>query len=164
MLLPEVEDALNEQLNRELYSSYLYLSMSVYFESVNLKGFASWMRAQSKEELGHSMKYYSYIFDRNGLVSLRAVDAPPSNWDSPLSAFEDAYQHEQSVTQEINQLVDMAITKSDHATNHFLQWFVAEQVEEESTAHGLVERLRLAGEESAALVMIDKELEARDDT
>lgn len=163
MLLPELEDALNEQLNKELYSAYLYLAMSSYFESINLVGFASWMRAQSKEEVEHSMKYYDFLFSRGSSVELKTVDAPPSTWDSPLSAFEDAYRHEQDVTKDINQIVDLSIQKSDHATNNFLQWFVAEQVEEEASTSAIVEKLKMIGDEQAALVMVDRELSARVD-
>jgi len=146
MLNPEMEKALNKQVNAELYASYLYLSMSAYFQSANLAGFANWMRIQTQEELVHVMKFYDYIGERGGKVTLGAVDGPPTEWKSPLAAFEQAYAHEQMVTGRINDLVNLAIDERDHATNGFLQWFVTEQVEEEATADGIVQKLKLIGE------------------
>ena len=161
MIDEKMQDALNKQLNAELYSSYLYLSMAAYFQGVNLGGFANWMRVQAQEELSHAMKFYDYVNERGGRVALQAVEAPPSEWDSPLAVFEHVYQHEQKVTGLINKLVDLAIEARDHATNNFLQWFVSEQVEEEDSADEVVQRLKLVGDDPSGLFMIDRELAQR---
>jgi ferritin len=161
MIKGKMESALNKQLNAEFYSSYLYLSMSAYFESINIKGFANWMRIQTQEELVHAMKFYDYINERGGRVTLTAVEAPPIEWDSPLAAFEHVYKHEQKVTGLINELVNLSISEKDHASNNFLQWFVAEQVEEESSADAIVQKLKLIGEEHGGLFMLDQELGQR---
>jgi ferritin len=161
MINEKIMAALNQQLNAELYSSYLYLSMSAYFETKNLKGFANWMRVQAQEELMHAMKFYGYINGRGGRVTLTKIEGPPTQWDSPRAVFEHVYQHEQKVTGLINNLVDVALSESDHATNNFLQWFVAEQVEEESSADGIVQKLKLIGDAGEGLFMIDQELGQR---
>ena len=161
MIDEKMQDALNKQLNAELYSSYLYLSMAAYFQSVNLGGFANWMRVQAREELMHAMKFYDYVNERAGRVILQPVEAPPSEWDSPLAVFENVYRHEQGVTGMINELVDLAIEASDHATNNFLQWFVAEQVEEEASADEVVQKLKLVGDDPSGLFLIDRELAQR---
>jgi ferritin len=157
----KMQEALNKQINAELYSSYLYLSMSAYFQSVNLAGFAHWMRVQAREELSHAMKFYDHVIERGGTVTLQPVEAPPPRWDSPLAAFEEAYQHEQKVTGLINQLVDNAVQAKDHATNNFLQWFVSEQVEEEASADAIVQKLRLVGNAPGGLFVLDHELGGR---
>jgi len=156
-----MQEALNKHINAELYSSYLYLSMSAHFQSVNLTGFAHWMRVQAGEELSHALKFYDHVIERGGAVTLQPVEAPPWRWDSPLAAFEDAYRHEQKVTGLINQLVDDAVQTRDHATNNFLQWFVAEQVEEEASADAIVQKLRLVGDAPGGLLMIDHHLGER---
>lgn len=161
MLNQKIQDAFNKQLNAELYSSYLYLSMAAYFESVSLKGFANWMRCQAQEELLHAMKFYSFISERGGTVRLEAVEGPPTTWGSPIHAFQDAYAHEQKVTGLINGLVDLAIEERDHASNTFLQWFVTEQVEEEASADEVVQQLKLAGDQGGGLFMIDREMGQR---
>jgi len=161
MIKEKLKDALNRQLNAELYSSYLYLSMSAYFESINLKGCAHWMRVQTQEELVHVQKFYTYLIERGGKVFLSAIDAPPPEWASPLAAFEHAYQHEQKVTGLINDLVNLAIAEKDHATNSFLQWFVTEQVEEEASADGVVQKIKLIGDASGSLFLLDRELAQR---
>lgn len=161
MISKKLQDALNDQLNAELYSSYLYLSMSAYFQSANLAGFAGWMRIQAQEELVHVMKFYDYIGERGGKVTLGAVDGPPTEWKSPLAAFEQAYAHEQMVTGRINDLVNLAIDERDHATNGFLQWFVTEQVEEEATADAVVQKLKLIGDDGGGMFMVDQEMGAR---
>ncbi len=163
MLTQKMLDAFNKQVNAELYSGYLYLSMNAYFESINLSGFAHWMRLQAAEELTHGMKMYDFINQRGGRAMLAAVDAPQSDWDSPLAAFEDALQHEQKVTGMINALVDTAIAESDHASNIFLQWFVTEQIEEEQNADAVVQKLKLMGDSKNGLFMIDRELAGRTD-
>jgi ferritin len=161
MIAKKMQEALNKQLNAELYSSYLYLSMSAYFQSVNLGGFANWMRVQGQEELAHALKFYDYVNERGGRVTLHAVEAPPFEWDSPLAAFEAVYRHEQKVTGLINELVDLALEVKDHATNNFLQWFVSEQVEEEASADEVVQKLKLVGDDASGLFMIDRELGQR---
>ncbi len=161
MLNEKVEEALNKHLNAEFYSAYLYLSMAAYFHSANLDGLANWMRVQVQEELAHTMKFFDYINERAGRVVLTAVEGPPSEWDSPLAVFEDAYRHEQHVTSLINGLVDLALEMRDHGTNNFLQWFVAEQVEEEASVDEVVQKLKLVGDDPNGLFMIDRELAQR---
>jgi len=161
MLSKKMGNALNEQLNAELYSSYLYLSMSAYFTSTNLNGFANWMRVQAQEELMHAMKFYDFINERDGKVTLTQIEAPKTKWNSPLEVFEDVYKHECKVTSLIHNLVDLAVTEKDYATNTFLQWFVTEQVEEESSALEIVDKLKLMGDNSVAQFMIDGELAQR---
>jgi ferritin len=135
--------------------------MAAYFESVNLKGFANWMLAQTQEELVHAMKFYDYIHERAGRVNLTSIAAPSTQWDSPLTAFEQVYEHEQKVTGLINDLVILAVSEADQAANSFLQWFVAEQIEEESSADEIVQKLRLLGEDRSGLLMLDQELGQR---
>ena len=161
MINEKIQDAFNDQLNAELYSSYLYLAMAAYFQSLNLEGFANWMRCQAQEEILHAMKFYSFINERAGRVVLSAIEGPPTAWDSPLAAFEDAYRHEEKITGLINGLVDLAIQEKDHAANAFLQWFVNEQVEEESSVDAVVHQLNLAGGQGSGLFMIDRELATR---
>jgi ferritin len=157
----KVQDALNYQLNREMYSAYMYLSMSAYFQSTNLKGFANWMHIQAQEEMVHAMKFYDFIAQRGGRVTLTDIEAPQKEWKSPLDAFENVYQHEQKVTGLIHDLVDLAIAEKDHATNNFLQWFVDEQVEEEESSSEVAEKLKLIGEGTGGLYMLDRELGQR---
>jgi ferritin len=161
MLNEKIQEAFNRQLNAEAFSAYLYLSMSAWFDSINLAGMANWMKLQAGEELEHAMKFYAQIQERGGTVTLSQIDTPQAAWDSPLAAFEAAYEHEQKVTGMINELVDLAISENDHAANAFLQWFVTEQVEEEDTALSIVEQLRLVGDSRGALFMIDRELGQR---
>jgi ferritin len=161
MLGEKTQKALNGQINAELYSSYLYLAMSAYFESVGLGGFSKWMQAQAQEELSHAMKFYHYVNERGGRVVLEAVEAPPSEWESPLAVFEATFRHEQKVTGLINDLVNLAMEEKDHATNSFLQWFVTEQVEEEATASEVVNKLKLMGDAPGGLFMLDRELGTR---
>jgi ferritin len=161
MLSDRMQKALNGQLNAEIYSSYLYLSMNAYFKSANLDGFANWMNAQAQEELMHAMKFYDFIHQRGGRVLLTAIDTPPTDWDSPLSVFEDTLQHEQKVTGFINELVEIAMEERDHATQIFLQWFVTEQVEEEENVGSVLEQLKLLGDARQGLFMMDRELASR---
>jgi ferritin len=161
MLTEKMQAALNDQLNAELYSSYLYLSMNAYFKSVNLDGFANWMYYQAQEELEHAMKFYDFIIQRGGKVQLLQIAAPPTEWDSPLAVFVATLEHEQKVTGLINNLVDIAHEERDHATNIFLQWFVSEQVEEEESVGGVLEQLKLMGDAKGGLFMIDRELAKR---
>lgn len=161
MFSKKMADALNDHVNKELYSAYLYLSMAAYFRSINLTGFANWMQVQIQEELAHAMKFYSYINERGGKVILSTIDGPPTEWDSPLAVFEATYQHEVNVTKRINNSVNLAIEEKDHATNSFLQWFVTEQVEEESSADEIRQKLKLIGSDPSGLFMLDRELATR---
>ena len=161
MINERVQNALNQQLNAELYSSYLYLAMSAHFESVKLKGFANWMQVQTQEELIHAMKFYYYLADQGARITLTAIDAPPTQWKSALDSFEHTYKHEQKVTGLIDRLVELASAESDHVTKDFLQWFVDEQVEEEESAHGIVQKIKNAGEKPDDLLILDQELGKR---
>jgi ferritin len=161
LIKEKIQGALNDQLNWELYSAYIYFAMAAHFESVKLPGCASWMKVQAQEELTHAMKFYDFVNERSGRVKLAAVEAPPAEWDSPLAAFEHAYEHEQGVSERINKLVDVAVAESDDATNGFLQWFVTEQVEEEASVDEIVQKLKLVGKESGGLFMLDRELAQR---
>jgi ferritin len=161
MIGKKMEKALNDQINAELYSAYIYLAMAAYFESENLTGSASWMGVQTQEETAHAMKIYDFVNERGGRVTLQAIEKPPKGWKSPLEAFEAAYKHEKYITGHINKLVDLAIQEKDHATNAFLQWFVNEQVEEETSVDAVVQNLKMAAKAPGALFMIDRELGQR---
>ena len=161
MLSEKMEKALNDQVNAEMYSAYLYLSMSAYFGSLNLEGSSSWMKIQALEEMSHAMKLYNFIEERGGRVTLAAIEAPRFEWASSLEVFESALEHERHVTALINKLVTLAIEEHDHASNNFLQWFVAEQVEEEAAADDVVQKLKLAGKGAGAMFMLDRELGRR---
>lgn len=161
MIAKKVQDAMGAQLNAELYSAYLYLSMSASFEAMDLAGAASWMRAQASEELGHAMKFFSFIVERGGTVTLSAIEAPKTEWPSALAGFQDAYKHEQKVTGMINDLVNLAGAQKDDASVAFLQWFVAEQVEEEATADKIVQKLKKIGAVKPPLLILDKQLGQR---
>ncbi len=161
MLSEKMLSALNDQINAELYSSYLYLSMAAYFEDKGLPGFAHWMKAQAVEELGHAAKFFEYVHERGGRVHLEQIEKPPTEWNSPEAAFEAVLKHEVHVTGLINKLVDLALEEHDHATNNFLQWFVSEQVEEEASVNEVLQRLKLALEARQGLFMLDRELAAR---
>lgn len=154
-------DALNKQVNAELYSAYLYLSMSAYYEHVGLRGFAHWMRLQAQEELNHAMRFYNFINDRDGQVIPAAIDQPPHEWESPLQAFEEALAHEKKVSRLIYDLVDIAISERDHSANTFLQWFVNEQVEEEATAKEIIDKIKMVHKDQSGLFLIDQELASR---
>ncbi len=156
-----MEDALNEQVNAEMFSSYLYLSMSAYFADMNLNGFANWMRVQAQEELAHAMKFFDYINERSVRIELKAIEQPRKEWGSVIEAMEETYKHEQLITSLINNLVNVAIEEKDHATNNFLQWFVSEQVEEEAHANELLSELKMIDGKGPALFMIDRELKNR---
>ncbi|QDV61589.1 ferritin [Crateriforma conspicua] len=157
----EIQDAFNDHLNAEFYSSYLYLSMMNYFAAENWDGMASWMQLQADEERMHAMKFVDHINERGGRVILQQIDTPKIEFGSVLEAFEDSYQHECLVTRKINQLVDLAAKHSDHAAIAFLQWFVSEQVEEESTVLSIVEKLRKVGDNPMGLLMIDDQVGQR---
>lgn len=162
MLKNNIEDALNEQIKNELYSSYLYLSMSAHCESINLSGFAYWLRLQYEEEVSHAMKIFEHINDRGGRVILQAIDQPPSDFRSPLHIFENVLEHERQVTEMINKLYELALNESDYPAQVMLQWFISEQVEEEKMAGEIVEQLKLIGDQGTALLMLDKRLGSRE--
>ena len=161
MLSKRMLAALNKQINAETYSAYLYMSMAAYAKSLGLDGFENWFRVQVQEELAHATKFYDYVNERGGRVTLTAIEPPPASWKTPLAAFEATLKHEQLVTGLINKLVDLAVAESDHATANMLQWFVAEQVEEEASADAIRQKLVLVGTRGDALYMMDKELAAR---
>jgi ferritin len=161
MLNAKIQDAFNQQINAELFSEYLYLSMAAYFESESLKGMANWMRIQAGEEHNHAMKFYHFILDRGGKVKLLQIDAPKTDWKSPLEIFEAAYAHELKISGLINHLANLAIEEKDHAAHQFLEWFVNEQVEEEAAAQMVVDQLKLVGDNGVAIYMIDQELGQR---
>jgi len=154
-------ESLNSQLNAEMYSAYLYLSMGAYFEDLDLGGFANWMRVQAQEEMTHAMKIHDFIIQRGDRVTLTKIEAPPTEWESPVNAFEHVYKHEQKVTGLINQLVNLALSLGDHATNNFLQWFVAEQVEEEESSSGVLKKVKMANDSLSGMLMLDNELSQR---
>jgi ferritin len=156
-----VEDAMNEQIKNEFYSAYQYLSMAAYCESENLPGFAQWMRTQAQEETEHAMKFYNFILDRNGRVVLQGIESPLVEFGSPLEVFERALEHEQKVTAMIDELYALSVTENDYASQTFLQWFVTEQVEEEKNAGDVVDTLKMIGDKSEALFLLDRELGQR---
>ncbi len=161
MISQKVQDAFNGQINAELYSAYLYLSMAAQFESMNLPGFGSWMTVQAREEVSHAMKLFAHVNERGGRVTLKAIETPPGEWPSPLAAFEDAYRHEQKVTALIHALVKLAAEADDDAAGIFLQWFVSEQVEEEASADEVVQKLKMIKDSPQGLLMLDRELARR---
>ena len=156
-----VRDAISEQIKHEFYSAYLYLSMAGSFEAASLPGFARWMRKQSEEEREHAMKFFDFLLDRGERVQLQAIDQPPYSFRSPLDTFEQALEHEKEITTRIHELYDLSVQEKDYPAQVLLNWFVAEQVEEEKSAAGIVERLRMAGENSTALLLLDKEMGER---
>lgn len=153
--------ALNEQINAEMYSAYLYLSMGSWFEEKGLLGIAHWFRCQYLEENMHGMKMYNFVFERGDRVSLKAIDDPKTEWTTYLEVFQEVAEHEAHVTSLINNLVRLARELNDYASESFLMWFVDEQVEEEATAGELVSRLKLIGDNPNALLMLDNELKSR---
>ena len=161
MMTPKVQKAMNQQVNMEAYSAYIYLSISAYFAKTNLEGFAHWMRLQAEEELQHAMKLFDHILERDGDAQLMAVKAPPSDWKTPLAAVTAALKHEKKNTALINALVGLAKSEKDHATDNFLQWYVQEQVEEEAQAQALVDKVKLIGNSGGALFILDQELAKR---
>lgn len=162
MISKTMEKALNTQVNRELYSAYLYLAMSSYFESENMKGFAKWMRIQAKEEQGHALKIYDYLIARGGRITLLDIEAPKAGWKSAGKVFEETCAHEQKVTAMIHALVDLAIKEKDHATFEMLQWFVKEQVEEEEHASEILAKIKCIGDVPGHLFYLDHELGKRE--
>ena len=161
MISEKMLKALNTHLNEELYSSYLYLSMAAYFEAKNLKGFANWMRIQASEEQMHGMKFFNFILQKGGKVSLAQINAPELDWKSISEVFADTLKHEQKISSLINKLVEVAMTEKDYATNTFLQWFVTEQVEEEANVEEIIQKIEMIGDNKGGLYMLDRELGSR---
>lgn len=161
MLSSKMQEALNEQINAEFWSAFLYLSMSADFASKGLMGFSNWMYVQYKEEEDHAHRIFNYIIDRNGKPEIKAIKAVKTTWKTPLEALKDALAHEQKVTAMIDNLVTIATQEKDYATQSMLQWFVDEQVEEEKTVHGLIDDLGLIKDNTYGLYSIDKELGGR---
>ncbi|MBS1266746.1 MAG: hypothetical protein MAG795_00715 [Candidatus Woesearchaeota archaeon] len=157
----KVLEELNNQINEELASAYIYLSMSAYFESLSLSGFGHWMRKQADEEIEHAMKIFSYINERGARVKLAEIKKPNFKWDNPLETMKAAYNHELHISKRINFLVDLAREQKDHATENFLQWFVEEQVEEEASADEIVQKLKMVGQTKPALMVLDRRLSKR---
>lgn len=157
----QVVEAFNAHLNKEFYAAYLYLSMAAYCQSINLPGFARWLRLQSQEESSHAMKFFDFLDDRGARVQLAAIQQPPVDFQSPQRLFEQVLAHEQTVTREIDQLYGLTVEVNDYASQVFLQWFITEQVEEEKTASEIVETLKLIGDNKVGLIMLDKELGQR---
>lgn len=161
MLSPKLEKALNDQINAEMFSAYLYLAMVAYFQDKNLSGFANWMTVQNQEETFHAMKFFKYVAERGGRVTLDAIEKPQFEWESPLAAMEAAQKHEAYISGRINTLMDLAIKEKDHATANFLNWFVAEQVEEEDSVNEVVQKLRMVGTGGGGLFMMDRDMATR---
>jgi len=161
MISANMAKNINEQINKEIYSEYLYLSMATYFDDLGLKGFANWMRVQVKEERTHALMQYTYMTEQGSKANMLAIDAPETTWESPLAAFEQVLAHEQLVTASINNLMSIAIEEKDYATIAFLQWFITEQVEEEATAKEIIDELKIVGNHGQGLLMKDRELAAR---
>jgi ferritin len=161
MISKKMTDALNVQINKEIYSAYIYLSMAAYSEHIGLKGIANWFTVQYQEETGHAMRIYKYLQEQGAQVKLQAIEQPQTDYKSPTDMFEKTLAHEQYVTKSINGLVDLALKENDHATQIFLQWFVTEQVEEEANDHEILDKLKMIGESGSGLYMLDRELGAR---
>ena len=161
MMSKTIQDALNEQMKQEFYSSYLYLSMSAYCDNANLPGLAGWMRAQAQEETKHAMKIFDHLLDRGARVELQQLGRPPADFASAREVFEQAHKHEQQVTASINKVYGLAVDERDFASTAFLDWFVREQVEEEKTSGLLAEQMRMVGEDRPGLLMLDRELGQR---
>jgi ferritin len=161
MLSEKMFEAMNDQIKHEIYSAHIYLAMSAHFMDENLPGFANWMRVQYEEEMFHAFKFYDYIFERGGKVELQTIDQPPTEFDTPLSIFEEALAHEKKVTALIHNLYAIAVEEKDYASQVFLQWFITEQVEEEDSAQELVDTLKRMGDSVNGLFMLDRQLGTR---
>ena len=161
MISEKMQQALNEQVNKEFYSAYLYLAMSGYCDSLGLPGFAHWMRMQYEEENLHVTKMYDYILSQGGKIHLKAIEEPPQDYGTPVEIFEKTLEHEQFITRSINDLMGLAFDERDFATQAFLQWYVSEQVEEEANVQDVLNPLRMMGSEKGGLMMIDQKLGGR---
>ena len=157
-----MENAINKQIQAEYYSSYMYLAMAAYCDSVNMPGYAHWMREQAEEELEHALKFYHYIVERGGRVVLEAIEQPPVEYDSLLAVAEATYAHEQKVTSLIHTLYEVSVAEKDYASQVFLQWYIKEQVEEEDNARTIVDQFKMVGDHPNGLFMLDRQLGARE--
>lgn len=164
MIKPEITTALNEQINREMYSAYLYMSMSAYAGKIGLKGFANWFMVQYHEEMFHAMKIYEYIQRQGEDVKLESLATPPCTFESPLDMFTQTLTHEQYITESINNLMDLAVSMKDHGTQIFLEWYVTEQIEEEENDNDIIQQLNIIGDNPHGLLLLDRELAARQTT
>lgn len=158
-----IETALNDQIANELQAAYQYLAMAAYFTRENLDGFAHWMMMQREEEVAHGMRIFDFVHDRDGKVELRELEKPAADFDSPLDAFRQAYEHEKSVTKRIHELFEAAVDEKDYPTQTLLQWFITEQVEEEATALRIVEQLERIGDSGTGLLLLDRDMGSRAD-
>jgi ferritin len=161
MLKKSMQKAINDQINAEIYSSYLYLSMAGHCQANDLNGMANWFRVQAQEELVHVMKFFSYVTDKGGRALLEAVAKPPGDWTSPQDLFQNVLAHEESVTARINKLLEQAAKENDHTTVTFLQWFVNEQIEEEASVRQIIGQLKLMGDSGQGIYLLDRELATR---
>lgn len=161
MISKKMQDAINEQINKEMYSEYFYLSMASYFNSIGLSGFENFFLIQVEEERFHAMKMYKFLNDRGGRVYLQKIEAPKTEFNSAVEVFELAYKHEQYVSKLINELMDLAIGENDHAAKSFLNWFIDEQVEEEDSMETILNKLKLIGGDGYGMLMMDNELAGR---
>jgi len=161
MISKKLQNAINKQINKELYSEYLYLSMAAYLESIGLEGFAIFFKVQVQEERFHTMKFFDYVNERGGRVILEAIDRPQVEFKSPVEIFEIAYKHEQYVSKLINELIEVAIKENDHAARSFLNWYIDEQVEEEASMDKILNQLKMIGGKGQGMLMLDKELATR---
>jgi len=161
MISQKIQDAINEQINKEFYSEYLYLSMAAYFNSEGLSGFENFFLMQAEEERFHAIKFYTFVNERGGRVYLKKIDSPDTEFDSSVAVFEKAYEHEKYVSELINKLMDLAIQENDHATKSFLNWYIDEQVEEESSMETILNKLKMIEGKGNGMLMLDKELAAR---
>jgi len=161
MLHKKMTQALNGQINKEMYSAYLYMSMSAYSNRVGLKGFANWFMVQYHEEMYHAMKMYEYVQRQGEDVILKSIETPPDTFKSALDMFQQTLAHEQYITKSINDLMELAIEKKDHATQIFLEWYITEQVEEEDNDNEIIAQLNLIGDNPQALLMLNRELGER---
>lgn len=161
MIKQEMIEAINNQIQKEMFSSNLYLSMAAYYDEKNLNGFAHWMRIQAQEEMTHALKFFDHLLSRGGKPIIKEIPAPKTTWESTLAVFEEALAHERMITDSINQLADLSIKLGDHASHVLLQWFITEQVEEESQTEEILDRLRLTHEAPGGLFILDSELKGR---
>jgi ferritin len=161
MLTKKMEEALNSQIQKEMYSAYLYMAMSADCSDKGLAGFATWLMVQYHEEMFHAMKIYEFIDDRNGRPIVPAIQQPPKEWNTALTLFEEVLAHEETVTASINDLMATARSENDNASQTFIEWYVTEQIEEEKNADDIIKKIKLAGEKGPGLYMLDKEVGAR---
>lgn len=161
MINQRLEDVINKQINAELYSAYLYLSMAAYFESINLPGFANWMRVQFEEEQFHGLKFFDYLASRGGRIKLDAIEVPQFEWKNPLEVFEHTLEHEQHVTALLNNIAEIAEEEKDRPTRNLMVWFIDEQVEEEGNAEKIINELKMIGGNGHGLLMMDREFSTR---